>query len=73
VSGSFSTEIIHRVYDDKTGDHIEVGPDHDTGDLLEIRQVDGGKLCARVVGYPKQMRALAISILALTEGEASDD
>lgn len=67
MSKGFSREIVHRIYDDDTGEHIEVGPDADTGELLEIRQIEQGKPCARVVGNPEQMRLLAYSILMMTE------
>lgn len=67
MAKGFSREIVHKIYDDDTGEHIEVGPDGDTGDLLEVRQVEGGKVVARVVGRPEQLRLLAESILMLTE------
>lgn len=64
---TYSTEIVHRVFNDKTGDLIEVGPDADTGDLLEIRQIEQGKIAARIVGEPEQLRQVASAILKLTE------
>jgi len=67
MANKFSTEIVHKVYNDKTGDCIEVGPDADCGDLIEIRQVEGGKLCVRICGEPEQMRLVAEAILKLTE------
>lgn len=33
----FSKETLHRVYDDTTGDYLEIGPDADALDLIEIR------------------------------------
>ena len=66
----YTTEVISRVYDDDTGEHIEVGPDGDTGDLLELRQVEKGKIVTRIVGYPEQMRLVAKAILELTEKPA---
>ena len=65
----FSREIVHKIYNDDTGESLEVGPDADTGDLLEIRQIEQGKAVARVVGPPAQLRLLAESILMLTEPE----
>lgn len=66
----FTTEIVHKVYDDSTGEHIAVCPDADTGDLLDIRQVDAkGKILVRITGYPEQMRLVAMAILKLTEPE----
>ena len=67
MNKGFSLETIRRVYDDSTGEHIEVGPDADTGDLLEIRQVEGGKPVARIVGPPEQMRLVAEAILKALE------
>jgi hypothetical protein len=69
MSKGFSTEIVHKIYDDELGNSIDIGPDADTGDLLEIRQVEGGKIVARIVGEPEQMRLVAEAILKLTETE----
>lgn len=33
----FSHETLHRIYDDETGDYLEIGPDADALDLIEIR------------------------------------
>jgi len=67
MAQGFSREIVHKIFNDQDGNHIEVGPDADTGDLLEIRQIEDGKVFARIVGYPEQLRLLAESILMLTE------
>ena len=63
MNKGFSLETIRRVYNDETGAHIEVGPDADTGDLLEIRQIEGGQIIGRIVGQPEQMRLVAEAIL----------
>ena len=63
----YSTEVVHRVFNDDTGEYIEVGPDADGGDLLELRQINSdGKIAARIVGEPEQMRLVAEAILKLT-------
>jgi hypothetical protein len=67
MTKGFSLETIRRVYNDETGEHIEVGPDADTGDLLEIRQIEGGKIIGRIVGQPEQMRLVAEALLKATE------
>lgn len=33
----FSLENVVRIYDDTTGDYLEIGPDMDALDLIEIR------------------------------------
>jgi hypothetical protein len=64
----FSTEIVHKVYNDDTGEFIEVGPDADGTDLIEIRCVDAnGNIGNRLCGEPEQMRLVAEAILKLTE------
>ena len=35
----YSLETIKRIYDDTTGDYLEIGPDSDALDLVEIRAV----------------------------------
>ena len=34
---SYSMETQYEIWDDQSGDHIEVGPDRDGLDLIEIR------------------------------------
>ena len=65
----FSAEIVHKIYDNTTGERIEVCPDADTGDMLDIRQIEGDKIVARITGEPEQMRLVALAILKLTETE----
>jgi hypothetical protein len=70
MSKGFSTEITHKIFDESTGEHIEVGTDADTGELLEVRQVEGSKTVARVVGQPEQLRLVALAILELVGKES---
>ena len=68
TSSKFSTEIVHRVYNDTTGEYIEVGPDADGINHIEIRFVDvNGKIGNRLCGPPEQMRLVAEALLKLTE------
>jgi hypothetical protein len=43
-----SVEEFIRVYNDDTGDHIQVGPDADGFELVELIQSDNGKNVARI-------------------------
>lgn len=38
---AYSHEIVHQIWNDKTGDRIEVGEDRDGLELVEIRYIDG--------------------------------
>jgi len=68
----YSTEIVHKVYNDDTGEYIEVGPDADGVDLVEVRQVDSkGNISNRIAGEPEQMRLVAEAILVLISKEQS--
>jgi hypothetical protein len=33
----YTLETLHQIWNDKTGDHIEIGPDRDGLDLIEFR------------------------------------
>ena len=47
--GNYSIETIYRVYNDKSGEYIEVGPDADGIGLIEVRMyTDDGKIGQRV-------------------------
>lgn len=66
----FSTETIVRIYDDTSGECVEVGPDSDIGELVEIRQrQQNGEIYkgARITMEPEQALELARAILRLYE------
>ncbi len=62
--GNYSIETIYRVYNDKSGEYIEVGPDADGIGLIEIRMyTDDGKISQRVMGTSIEMKLVAEAIL----------
>ena len=67
----YTSEHVVNICDDDTGDHLYVGPDGDTGDMLEIRYVDeDGKIRQRISAPYEQMKLAAEAILKLcTEKE----
>ena len=44
----FEVETLKRVYDNKTGDYVEIGPDSDGLGLVSLRQFESGKLVAMI-------------------------
>ncbi len=50
----FSTEMELKVYNDGTGDYVQVGIDADSLDLVEIRRVELGKERGRIVMEPTE-------------------
>ena len=69
-----STEIIRRVYDDSEGTFIEVGPDGDGLDCVEVRTTDKESRDywgAILFSMPKPMaRALGEALIAASKDEA---
>lgn len=60
----YSLETVYKVCNDDTGEVIEIGPDADGLDLIEIRtRGDDGSMNARIVFGPE---ALELIIDALT-------
>ena len=58
--GKYTLEHRMRIYNDDDGEYIEISPDPDGLDLVEIRQVDrDGKIYNRV-SMNKQMALLFI-------------
>jgi hypothetical protein len=56
----YTVEQSYRIYDDKTGDYIEVRPTADGIEgLFDIKCVDGGKEFARFTVNLMQMNSLA--------------
>lgn len=61
----YTTELIRKIWNDKDGYSIEVGPDADGLDLVEIRcRDDQGKIYARLVMTPEQARLVADAVRA---------
>jgi len=59
----YSVEEIVQIWDNKTGERIEFGPDRDGLDLVEIRQYsDDSKVGARIVLTKEQIVLLAENI-----------
>ena len=66
---NYSVETFIRVYDNKTGEFIQVHPDVDGLDLIEVTEfhnteVAMGKIC---LGPPEQAMLVAEAILQLCE------
>lgn len=68
MSGRFTVENVRRIYDDTTGDYVEVKPDADGLDLVEIRSMNGNEKeeYGRLTLLPDQARlvAKALNLLA---------
>jgi hypothetical protein len=45
----FSLETVKQIWNDSTGDRIEIGPDMDSLGLFEIRSFNESKVIARIV------------------------
>jgi hypothetical protein len=63
---SYSVERVIEVWDDQHGEHIDVGPDRDIGELVEIRSytVDG-VIGQRIAMAKEQAVLVAQAILEL--------
>ena len=60
----YTTEIMRVIWDDTTGESIEVGPDRDSLKLVEIRyRSDDGKLGNAMTFTPEQARLVAAVLI----------
>lgn len=60
----FTLEILREVWDDESGDHIEIGPDRDGLGCIEIRYKDkNGKIEERMTFHPEMARLVAQAVL----------
>lgn len=65
---TYSTEHSVKVWNDKTGDHVYIGPDSDGLDLLEIRRTDkAGHEEGRIIMTKEEALAVAEGIKAMAE------
>jgi hypothetical protein len=62
-TGGFTVETVVQVWNDKTGDRVDVCPDCDALGLVEVRQVHGdGRISSRVTMTPAQALLVAGAI-----------
>jgi hypothetical protein len=60
----FTLEVLRQIWNDKTGDLVEVGPDRDGLDLVELRQkIDGGEEVVRISMPSEQATLVAQAML----------
>lgn len=70
-----SVERVSKVWDDSTGERIEVGPDSDGLNLVELMYVDSqGKEGARITMTTVQARLVSEQLLVVAdEVQASEE
>lgn len=67
----FSTEVFRKIWDDEDGCYLQVGPDGDSLDLVELRTVDEeskkyyGDI--RIAMWPDQARQVAAALIACAD------
>jgi hypothetical protein len=65
---AYSVEHVTEVWDDNDGSKIEIGPDRDGLDLVEIREKDSqGKIVNRLVLKQDQAKLVAQALLEVLE------
>jgi hypothetical protein len=63
---TYTVETVIQVWDDSTGERIEVGPDRDGLELIEIRYVtDDGKISSGITMTPEQALLVADAVKKL--------
>ena len=60
---AYTLERMFEVWDDGSGSSIEIGPDRDGLDLVEVRARDQGKIVARIT-MSKEQAALVAKALS---------
>jgi hypothetical protein len=67
---AYSAEVVHEVWDDKSGEHWEVGQDRDSLGLVEIRYFNSTELVPseRIV-FTAEAAAMIAQAMLLTAGE----
>ena len=72
MSDRYTSERVIKVWDDKRGDHIYIGPDGDGLDLVELRSVQPDGFIETSISFPVPMALLvAKAILELYAKEPS--
>jgi hypothetical protein len=55
---AFTSETVVQIWDDKDSTRIDVGPDRDGLDLVEIRQYDAQGVIASRITMPREQAVL---------------
>jgi hypothetical protein len=67
----FSLETVQEVWDDSTGERVEIGPDRDGLDLIEIRYRNPeGKIGARISMTKEQAALVGKALMRALGGTA---
>ena len=70
MANKYTLETIQRIYNDGSGEYIEIGPDADGLDLITIADVDSdGKAGGRTVTIHPDMLPLVIKALEKIQSE----
>lgn len=64
----YSIEIMREVWDDASGDHIEVGPDRDGLGMVELRYGKDGQR----MSFPPEMAYLIARAITACADEVTD-
>ena len=67
----FELETVKEIWDNRHGDHIEVGKDRDGLDLIEIRAYTSGntKAYTQITLEPVQAKLVAIALMQFVEAD----
>jgi hypothetical protein len=68
-----SLETVQRIWDDKTGDRLEIGPDDDSLDMTEIRQYDTKNVVVGRMVFTDEQLPLVIEALHRVHDEKETD
>lgn len=70
----YTLEHLYEIWNDSTSECIEIGPDRDGLDLIEIRAKDDtGKLFSSITMTKEQAVLVTQAIIHLTKQEAHED
>lgn len=66
----YTMETMREVWNDQSGERVEIGPDRDALGLVELRTRDGdGNLKQRLTFAQEEARMVALAMLACLEDD----
>lgn len=73
MSEKFTLETHMRIYNDNTGDYLEVRPDTDGLDLIEINGFVSGEKTGGLTMHPAEALLVAEALVKLASSLSSND
>jgi len=69
----YTSEVAREIWDDKTGEHVVVGPDRDGLGLVSVRYYSGDSAVTNALTFPPDQAVLVAQAMLASANELKGD